>query len=149
MSKHRAAIQWRRETANFAYADYNREHHWIFPGGSKVNASAAPEFLGKPENVDPEEAFVASISACHMLTFLAICTHRKLVVNSYKDEACGFLEKNDQGRLAITRVELSPQIQFNGSQPEKDVLKNIHRLSHEQCFIANSINTQVTVMGMA
>ena len=149
MSKHIATIQWRRETAEFGYADYNREHHWIFPGGSKVNASAAPEFLGKSDNVDPEEAFVASISACHMLTFLAICTRRKLVVNSYKDEACGFLEKSDQGRLAITRVELSPQIQFNGSQPEKDVLKNIHRLSHEQCFIANSINTQVTVMGTA
>ena len=146
MSTHEVTIKWKRQTPDFDYADYNREHSWRFPGGGEVEASAAPQFLGKAENVDPEEAFVASVSSCHMLTFLAICARKKIIVDSYEDRACGYMEKNREGRLAITRIELSPQIQFNGTTPEEDLLDNMHHLSHQQCFIANSINTQVTVL---
>jgi len=146
MSQHKANITWKRETPGFAYADYNREHLWKFPGGSEVDASAAPQFLGIPDNVDPEEAFVASVSACHMLTFLAICSRKRLVVDSYNDEACGYMEKNEQGRLAITRVELSPRIRFEGEAPSEEVFEKIHHMSHEQCFIANSIKTEVVVL---
>lgn len=147
MSQHRAEIRWRRQSESFAYPDYNREHRWIFEGGAEVAASAAPAYLGLPEYVDPEEAFVAAVSSCHMLTFLAICARKRIIVDSYTDSAVGYLEKNRAGRLAITHVELSPRIEFEGEHPPDAELEKMHHLSHEQCFIANSIRTHVTVLG--
>lgn len=149
MSKHVATIHWQRQSEGFNYRDYNREHSWTFAGGTRINASAAPEFLGTAELVDPEEAFVATVSACHMLSFLAICAHRKIIVNRYSDEAVGTLEKNNAGRTAVTRIELSPRIQFEGRPPAEKALREIHHAAHEQCFIANSIHTQVTVLRTA
>ncbi len=146
MSKHVATIHWQRQSEGFNYRDYNRDHNWSFEGGTRISASAAPEFLGNAANVDPEEAFVASVSACHMLTFLAICAQRKIIVNSYNDKAVGTLEKNSAGRSAVTRIELSPRIEFEGLAPEKKVQQEIHHAAHEQCFIANSIHTKVTVL---
>jgi organic hydroperoxide reductase OsmC/OhrA len=148
MSRHLATIRWQRQTAGFSYPEYNREHLWQFAGGTTMQASAAPAYLGSAEHVDPEEAFVASISSCHMLTFLAICARKRLVVDSYTDEAVGYLEKNNRGRLAITHVELSPVVCFSDRQPEADELRQIHRLSHEQCFIANSIRTRVSILDL-
>ncbi len=146
MSKHVATIHWQRKSKGFSYRDYSRDHNWSFEGGARISASAAPEFLGNAANVDPEEAFVASVSACHMLTFLAICAGRKIIVNKYTDKAEGTLEKNSAGRSAVTRIELSPRIEFEGQPPEEKVLQEIHHAAHEQCFIANSIRTEVTVL---
>ena len=146
MSEHRAGINWVRATDGFAYPDYNREHEWSFPGGVRVEASAAPSYLGLPDRVDPEEAFVAAIASCHMLTFLAICARKGIVVDSYSDAAVGYLEKNPAGRLAITHVELSPQIDFGDGEPSQAELDRLHHQAHEQCFIANSVRTAVSIL---
>lgn len=143
MSSHHARIHWQRQTESFAYADYNREHHWQFGSGASWPASAAPEYRGNGRHTDPEEAFVASVSACHMLTFLAICARKRLVVDAYTDNATGYLEANEAGRLCITRVELAPHISFAGPAPDAQALAAIHELAHRECFIANSINTRV------
>ena len=145
MSEHLATISWARQSEGFTYTEYNREHEWRFEGGTKVDASAAPAFLGHADRVDPEEAFVASVSSCHMLSFLAICARKKIIADSYEDRAVGHLEKNNDGRLAITRVELSPRISFSGSPPDSETLDAIHEASHRECFIANSVLTDITV----
>jgi organic hydroperoxide reductase OsmC/OhrA len=147
VSEHRAHIAWAKESDSFRYEDYNREHTWTFPkGGVVVKATAAPKFRGKPEAVDPEEALVASISSCHMLTFLALCARRGVVVERYDDEAVGWLEPNAHKRLAITRVVLKPNIVFAaGQRPDAETLAKLHEESHEHCFIANSVLTAITV----
>ncbi|NND44815.1 MAG: OsmC family protein [Xanthomonadales bacterium] len=139
-------MHWQRSSAGFAYEEYNRDHEWVFEGGIRVAASAATQFLGTAGRVDPEEAFVASVASCHMLTFLAICARKRLVVDRYADRAIGYLEKNDAGRLAVIRVELSPKIVFGGEAPADDVIDRIHHQSHRECFIANSIRTEVVVL---
>lgn len=146
MSKHTALVQWQRQTEGFAYDEYQRDHEWTFEGGVAVPASAAVQFGGNAGRVDPEEAFVASVAACHMLTFLAICARKRLVVDHYEDHAVGHLQKNENGRLAITRVELSPEITFGGDAPGPGEIERIHELSHQECFIANSIRTEVVVL---
>lgn len=146
MSEHRVKLSWALGAPEFQYATYNREHTWSFDGGVEVAASAAPAYRGKPEYVDPEEAFVASLSSCHMLTFLAIAAKRRFRVEHYADEAVGFLEKNADGKLAVTRVVLRPEITFGGDRrPTAAELHEMHELSHAECFIANSVKTQVTV----
>ena len=145
MSEYRVTVSWRRTSAGFTYEEYNREHTWSFDAGIKVPASAAPAFRGKTDCVDPEEAFVASLSSCHMLTFLAIASRKRLVVDSYDDDAVGFMEKNAQGKLAVTRVVLRPRIRFSGEAPSADDILKLHDQSHHECFIANSVLTEVTV----
>ncbi|MEM9617351.1 MAG: OsmC family protein [Pseudomonadota bacterium] len=146
MSEHIAEISWKRETESFAYNDYNRTHRWRFDNGLAVEAAAAPAFLGDPSCVDPEEAFVASISSCHMLTFLAIAARKRLTVDAYEDKAVGHMTKNKDGRLAITRIELSPNITFAGGVTvDAATLDKLHHLSHQECFIANSVKTEIIV----
>jgi len=146
MSEHSATVAWRRETEDFAIETYQREHTWSFPGGSEVSASAAPDYQGDPACVDPEEAFVASLASCHMLTFLAIAAGRRFVVDRYSDAAVGTLAKNEDGRLAITRVVLRPSIAFGGEKtPSADELERMHERAHRACFIANSVRTEVVV----
>ena len=145
MSEHTAKIIWSRGDHEFTYQKYSRDHEWRFDGGEVVRASASPAYLGGEDRVDPEEAFVASLSACHMLTFLALCTKERLVVESYEDDAVGFLEKNGDGQMAITRVALRPKIVFSGGDPSQETLDKLHHNSHEMCFIASSVKTQVTV----
>jgi organic hydroperoxide reductase OsmC/OhrA len=146
MSEHHATIDWQRGGREFTYEGYSRDHTWTFQGGTQVTASAAPAYKGTPELVDPEEAFVASLSACHMLTFLALCTKKRFVVERYTDEAVGHLEKNAEGRLAITRVVLRPRIEFAGeNRPSPADLDAMHHKAHELCFIANSVTTEITV----
>lgn len=147
MSEHRAHIVWRRTSGDFTYESYNRAHEVLFKnGGITLAASSAPAFKGDPERVDPEEAFVASLSSCHMLTFLAICARKRLTVDSYDDEASGVLEKRDDGKLWMAHVTLRPQVRFApGTDVDSATLDDIHHKSHEQCFIANSVKTDVTV----
>jgi organic hydroperoxide reductase OsmC/OhrA len=146
MSEHRATVAWRRTSDSFDYDAYNRDHEWTFEGGVRVPASSAPDFRGDAERVDPEKALVAALSGCHMLTFLAVCARKRLVVDSYDDEAVGYLEKNAEGKLAVTRVVLRPRVSFGGDgPPPDDELAQLHAKAHHNCFIANSVRTEVTV----
>ena len=147
MSEHHAGVRWTRTTSDFTYDVYNRAHEVRFKDGAIVlAASAAPAFRGDETRVDPEEAFVASLSSCHMLTFLAICARKKLTVDAYEDDAVGHLEKNAAGKLAMTRVTLHPRVRFApGVNVDAAALADIHHKSHEECFIANSVKTEVTV----
>ncbi|MCC6640203.1 MAG: OsmC family protein [Deltaproteobacteria bacterium] len=146
MSEHRANLHWERGSQAFTYESYGRDHVWRFPGGVEVPASSAPEFRGNPACVDPEAALVAALSSCHMLTFLAIAARKRLVVDSYGDDAVGYLEKNADGKLAVTRVVLRPKVVFGeGTSVSKQDLDRLHHRSHEECFIANSVKTEVTV----
>lgn len=144
MSEHRVTVTWNRSTEDFTYETYSRSHAWEFEGGVTVPASAAPGFRGDPSRVDPEEALVAALSSCHMLTFLAIAARKRLVVDAYRDAAVGYLEKNQDGKLAITRVVLRPTVTFRDS-PSAEAIERLHHQAHEECFIANSVKTDVRV----
>jgi organic hydroperoxide reductase OsmC/OhrA len=146
MSEHHATIDWKRLTADFAYETYNRDHDWTFDAGVTVRGSAAPAYKGSESCVDPEEAFVASLSSCHMLTFLALAAKKKHVVDSYHDQAVGILAKDTAGNLAITKVTLRPKVRFSGEkQPALEELRQLHDRAHHACFIANSVKTEVIV----
>lgn len=146
MSEHRAKILWNRNSGDFSYDTFSRDHTWKFENGIEIEASGAPDFLGNPEYLDPEEAFVAALSSCHMLTFLAVAARQRLVVDSYADSAVGHLEKNAEGKLAITRVALRPRVAFaDGVQPSAEELEKLHHIAHAHCFIANSVLTSVSI----
>jgi organic hydroperoxide reductase OsmC/OhrA len=146
MSEHHASIVWQRTSQDFTYMTYNRAHDWRFTAAT-VPASAAKEYRGEESRVNPEEALVASLSSCHMLTFLAVAAKRKLSLDSYHDDAVGVLEKNAAGKLAITRVTLRPKIVWSaGVTVSPEVLAQLHHDAHENCFIANSVTTQITVV---
>jgi len=146
MSEHKVTVEWKRETSDFSYQNYNRDHNWAFDAGVTVRASAAPDYLGNERCVDPEEAFVASLSSCHMLTFLAIASRKRFVLDAYHDEAVGILGKDATGRLAITMVTLRPRVQFGGEKaPTPEELAQMHEQAHHACFIANSVKTEVIV----
>ena len=146
MTKHSARIVWNRTTENFDYEGYNRDHEWQFEGGIVINASAAPKYKGNPDLVDPEEAFVASLSSCHMLTFLAVASLKKIVINSYEDLAEGVLEKSESGKLCMTKVVLRPVVKVGeGVEVQEEVFQEMHDKAHRECFIANSVTTQIIV----
>ncbi|HUX21173.1 MAG TPA: OsmC family protein [Spirochaetia bacterium] len=147
MSEHRATIEWTRASEDFEANTYSRDHLWRFEGGTETPASAAPDYLGNKERVDPESSFVASLSSCHMLTFLFLCARRRFVVDRYADEAVGFLEKNAEGKMAVTRVELRPAVEFSGEKrPSDEELAELHERAHRDCFIANSVTTRVEIL---
>ncbi len=147
MSEHRAQLRWKRNSPDFTYQTYNRAHDVLFKDGAIVlPSSSAPEFRGDPGRVDPEEAFVGSLSGCHMLTFLAICARKRLSVDSYEDEASGALEKGADGKLWMAHVTLRPLVRFSeGVTVTAAQLAEIHHLAHAECFIANSVRTDVHV----
>jgi organic hydroperoxide reductase OsmC/OhrA len=146
MSEHKATIRWSRAGKDFTYKTYGRDHVWSL-NGNDVPASATTAYLGNPNRVDPEAALVAALSSCHMLTFLALAANKGFVVDSYEDAAVGHLEKNAQGKLAVTRVELHPKIAFGGAkQPTAADLEALHDKAHKECFIANSVTTDIHVV---
>jgi organic hydroperoxide reductase OsmC/OhrA len=146
MSEHIAEIIWKRTSEGYGYEDYNRRHLWRFDAGIDIAAAASPEYRGEADCVDPEEAFVAAVSSCHMLTFLAIAAKKRLVVDAYEDRAVGHMDKNAEGRIAITRVDLHPRITFApGVEVDAATLEKMHHSSHEHCFIANSVKTEIVV----
>lgn len=147
MSEHKATIVWARNGADFGYKTYPRDHAWRFDNGIEIPGSAAPAYLGNPDRVDPEGAFVAALASCHMLTFLALASNRGFVVDSYEDCAIGHLGKNANGKMAVIRVDLHPQITFSGAKlPAQTDLDWLHDKAHKECFIANSVNTEVHVI---
>jgi organic hydroperoxide reductase OsmC/OhrA len=150
MHRYEAKITWNRNGAKFSDNRYSRAHEWAFDGGVKVPASASPAVVRPPfsvaEAIDPEEALVAAASSCHMLSFLFLAAKRGFVVDSYVDEAFGVMEKNPQGKLAITRITLRPKIQFSPEKPPSPAeLESLHHAAHEECYIANSLACEVVV----
>ncbi|HEX6789949.1 MAG TPA: OsmC family protein [Candidatus Krumholzibacteria bacterium] len=148
MAEYRALVTWSRNGAVFTDNKYSRGHRWQFDGGIDVPGSASPHVVPLPysvaEAVDPEEAFVASLSSCHMLSFLYLAAKQKLVVDSYRDDAVGVMRKNESGRLAITRVTLRPEVRFGGdTQPTTERILALHHAAHDECFIAASVKTDV------
>ncbi len=144
MSQHQIQLFWQRNTSDFEYKTYTRNHTWKFKNGVTIQASAAPGFRGDANAIDPEEAYVASLSSCHMLTFLAICAKEKIIVNSYEDEAVGYLERNESKKYVITKVILKPKVIFDeGMNVSQEKLEELHHISHQECFIANSVKTKI------
>ena len=144
MSEHHVEVDWRRGDREFSYETYSRDHVWRFRNGVEVEATSAPEVLGSGTRVDPELAFVAALSSCHMLTFLAIAARRGIGVESYRDRAVGHLDEDRDGKRSIARVVLRPVVRF--SEPPADtLLVELHHEAHTQCFIANSVTTDVLI----
>jgi len=150
MSEHKATIKWQQTSPDFLKGKYSREHTWIFDGGVTVPASASPAVVpapwSNPAGVDPEEAFVAAISSCHMLTFLHLACKAGFQIDSYEDEAVGKVAKNEKGVPWVSSVALHPKIIYSGEKsPAPADEERLHHLAHEQCFIANSVKTEIVV----
>ena len=145
MSSHPITLSWNRDDKDFGYKSYSRDHDLDFGHGVSIRASAAADYLGTAEIPDPEQAFVASLSSCHMLTFLAVAAIGKWKVESYEDDAVGYLEKNETGKMSMNRVVLRPSVRFSGEGPNQEELSKLHEKAHRGCFIASSINTEVRI----
>jgi organic hydroperoxide reductase OsmC/OhrA len=150
MGNYIATVEWKRDaTEVFTDNRYSRGHQWSFDGGVTFRASSSPHVVPRysdPAGVDPEEAFVASLASCHMLTFLYVAAKKRFCVDHYIDIATGMMGKNANGRLFVEQVTLRPQIRFDGEkQPRIEELNAMHHAAHEECFIANSVVTQITV----
>ncbi len=140
-------VEWARNGAAFTDQKYSRAHSWRFDGGAVVPGSSSPHVVPLPMSdascVDPEEAFVASLSSCHMLWFLSIAARRGFVVDRYTDDAVGVMARNERRKLAITEVTLRPRVRFAGTAPSVEEHEAMHHKAHDECFIANSVTTTV------
>jgi organic hydroperoxide reductase OsmC/OhrA len=150
MGEYKATIRWQQSDGSFREGKYSREHTWSFDGGVTVPASSSPQVIrvpySNPACVDPEEAFVASIASCHMLTFLYLAQKRGFDVESYEDQAVGVMTKNAQRISWVSAVVLSPRIRYRGERvPSREELDALHADSHRECFIANSVKTEIRV----
>ncbi|HUM47175.1 MAG TPA: OsmC family protein [Chitinophagales bacterium] len=149
---HHATILWKKQpTEIFTDSKYSRAHTWIFDGGIELAASSSPSVVPLPLSnelaVDPEEAFVASLSSCHMLWFLSLAAAKHFIIEQYEDHASGTLSKNEDGKLAMTEVVLKPNIIFSGETiPGKEQLDQLHHQAHEKCYIANSVRTKIRII---
>lgn len=148
MAEHGADILWERGEQDFLGQRYSRRHHIRFDGGTEIAGSSSPHVVPLPWSdasaVDPEEAFVASLSSCHMLWFLDIASRAGWVVDDYRDEALGVMAPNGDGKLAMTLVTLRPAVKFGGeNKPDAAQLQALHREAHSECFIANSVKSEV------
>ena len=150
MSEHKAIICWQRNGVVFIDNQYSRLHEWKFDGGAVVPGSSSPSVvrvpLSDPAAVDPEEAFVAAISSCHMLWFLSLAAAQGFVVDGYEDEAVGVMTRNEHKVSWISKVTLNPKVLYSGAQqPTPQEEDRLHHEAHEQCFIANSVKTEIVV----
>jgi organic hydroperoxide reductase OsmC/OhrA len=150
MAEHKAIIHWAHSTGDFLKGAYSREHTWSFDGGVIVPASSSPSVVPKPysnpAHVDPEEAFVASIASCHMLTYLYVACRAGFEVASYQDEAVGSMTKNERGVPWVSSVVLHPRIVYAGAKlPSREDEQRLHHAAHEGCYITSSVKTEVSV----
>lgn len=149
MSTYNATITWKRNGALFTDNKYSRRHEWLFDGGVQVPASSSPQVVPEPYSdpvaVDPEEAFLASLSGCHMLWFLSIAVKKGFIVDEYTDKAEAVMKKNADGKPAITRVILYPRVIYSGNTPGRQENEKMHHQAHEKCFIANSVHTEIQI----
>jgi organic hydroperoxide reductase OsmC/OhrA len=148
--EYRAEIVWTRDGAVFTDNRYSRGHVWRFDGGTEVPASSSPLSvrlpLSRADAVDPEEAFVAALSSCHMLFFLSFAAKAGFVVDKYEDAGVGIMSKNEQGKLFVSKVTLSPAVAFSGAKrPSREELDALHHHAHEECYIANSVRAEIVV----
>lgn len=148
MAHYTAVIHWQRNSAIFTDNRYSRGHHWQFDGGIDVPASSSPNVVPLPYSVvaavDPEEAFVASLSSCHMLWFLSIAAKRGFVVEQYRDSAIGSMKPDADGKLAMAEVVLQPTVTFHASHaPDTEMHYRLHHAAHDECFLARSVKTIV------
>ncbi|HTK98639.1 MAG TPA: OsmC family protein [Pseudomonadales bacterium] len=148
MASYSAEVSWSRGEQKFVDNRYSRKHSMKFDGGTEVPGSSSPHVVPLPYSdataVDPEEAFVASISSCHMLFFLSIAAARKFRVDRYRDNAIGVMGKNASGKMVISTVTLKPEATFSGdSLPTHADIDAMHHEAHDECFIANSVRTEV------
>lgn len=153
MSEHKATIIWNRTNPEFTAGKYSRQHTWTFDGGITIPASASPSVVpppwSNPAYVDPEEAFVAAVSSCHMLTFLHLASQQGFLVDSYHDEAIGMMSLNERGVPWVGLIRLRPQITYSGDKrPTPSDEQHLHHLAHDKCFIANSIDSKIEVEGI-
>ena len=146
MSSFSIGLSWRRATPDFDVKTFSRDHVWRLAGGQTVQGSSAPDYSGNPAMSNPEEALLAALSSCHMLTFLSIAALRKLVVDRYEDEPVAELGKNDQGKTMVARMTLRPHVTFGGATiPNEETVLAIHKKAKENCFVGNSLLSQVTL----
>jgi len=150
--EYRASLKWTRGDAKFTDQRYSRGHSWSFDGGITVPASSSPLSVRLPysvaEAVDPEEALVAAVASCHLLTFLYVAAKQGYVVDSYADDAAGEMTRNERGKMWVSKVTLNPAIAFTGEKrPSQEQFDELHHLAHEECFIANSVKSEVIVRG--
>ena len=148
--EYQARIHWNRGDAPFIDNRYSRGHRWRFDGGIEVPASSSPYVVRAPLSVeaavDPEEALVAALSSCHMLWFLSLAAGAGLCVDEYSDDARGVMGRNADGKTAMTRVTLRPRVKFSGDRrPGREEIAALHHRAHEECFIANSVKTEVRI----
>ncbi len=145
MAEYRAKIQWKNAGNDFVYDTFDRTHQITYPGGIQHKASSAPEYLGKKELANPEEMLAATLASCHMLTFLAVCAKSRLHVTSYEDNPVATLDKNAEGKFAVTHIQLNPKASFQGETPSAEKLQELHAKAHRNCFIANSLACKMAV----
>jgi organic hydroperoxide reductase OsmC/OhrA len=146
MSEHHAAVEWSRRTAGFGLKDYNRDHQVRFKDGVyAVPGDTTPAFLGQGDGADPEALYAAAMASCHMLTFLALAARQGIVVDAYADAPTAFLERDTSGKTWVTRVVLKPRVTF--AEPvAPETLARLHELAHRGCYLAQSVNTKITVV---
>ena len=151
MHSHSALVKWERGDAIFTDRLYSRAHRWAFDGGQEVLASSSPLVVRKPlsdpRGIDPEEAFIAALSSCHMLFFLDFASRAGFTVDSYMDNAVGVMGKDEEGKDYVATVELRPVIRFSGERrPSPEEIAHLHHRSHDVCFIARSVKTKIIVV---
>ncbi|OCJ14574.1 peroxiredoxin [Rhizobium sp. AC44/96] len=148
MTSFSARVAWMRGDDDFLRGRYSRGHEWTFDGGLTIPASASPHNVPLPyavaENVDPEEAYVAALSSCHMLFYLWLASRKRIGIDSYVDDAIGLMEEVD-GRTMVSRVELRPSVTYSGDAPSREAEEAMHHEAHELCFLANSVKTVIEV----
>lgn len=149
MADYTAQVHWQRQQQSFTDQRYSRRHLWRFDGGQEVPGSSSPHSVplpySDPAAVDPEEAFIASVSSCHMLWFLSLAAQAGWTVDDYLDDAVGRMARDARGRMAITVVTLQPAIRFAGNQPSAGDIAALHHAAHERCYIANSVRSEVLI----
>lgn len=150
MASYQAIVQWSRDGASFLDNKYSREHQWTFDGGVTIAGSSSthvvPAPYSNPAAVDPEEAFIVALASCHMLSFLYVAAQRGFVVDAYRDEATGKMTKNAAGKYWVSEVTLHPKVLFSGEKtPDQPEIADLHHTAHHECFIANSVKTDVRV----
>jgi organic hydroperoxide reductase OsmC/OhrA len=145
MSEHKAMTRWTQSGGDFLQKEYSRDHQVSFPNGQQLLGSAAVGYNGNPAGVDPEAMLTAAVSACHMLTFLALCAVKGFVVSEYEDDASGTLEKNSEGKMVVSQIRLQPRAVFVGEAPDSERLQMMHERAHKSCFISNSVRTVIEI----
>ena len=146
MSTFSIFLNWQRTTPDFDHKTFDRSHTWRLAGGQIVQGSAAPDYSGDPNMSKPEEALLAALSSCHMLTFLTIAALRKLTVDRYEDEPLAELGKNAQGKMMVSRLTLRPLVAFSGANPpDAHTVNELHRKAKENCFIGNSLLSEMVI----